>query len=127
MPELQELAATAAAPRGSAAGEVFGYSVQLANGALFADFYSAAFHWLGVPPSWRTGAALGLGHGLLAGAVLAAVPAVHPRVPEEVPPPGAFMRHRGLGAAIMLVVLHGLYGAVVGRALAAATSRPLPA
>jgi hypothetical protein len=118
MDDLQELAATAAGPPHSRLGEVLGFSAQLVNGALFADAYRSAFHVLGIAPSARTGAAVGVVHGVAAGVVLAAVPPLHPRVPEAVPAPGAFMRHRGGGSAVMLVALHALYGALVGAAIA---------
>jgi hypothetical protein len=124
MPGLQQLAATVAAAPGSAAGSAFGYASQLVNGALFAEGYRLAFAALRITPSWQRGAVMGLGHGVLAGVVLAAVPPLHPRVPEQVPPPGAFMRHHGAGAAAMLVALHVLYGGLVGAAIAGTRQHP---
>lgn len=120
MPRLQGLAATVTAPPGSAFGEAVGLAAQLVNGGLFAAAYNRVFAWADVTPSWRSGAVLGVAHGLIAGVVLGAVPPLHPRVPEVVPAPGVFMRHHGVGAGAMLVALHGLYGALVGGAIRAA-------
>jgi len=119
MPELQALAATAVAKRGSTAGEALGMAAQLVNGGLFACAYDAACDRVSVRPGLATGATLGLVHGALAGVALAAVPAVHPRVPEQRPAPGAFLHRLGRGSAVGLVALHVLYGALVGAALAA--------
>jgi hypothetical protein len=120
MPELQDLAATAMAERGSTAGAALGFAAQLVNGGLFAQVYDAAFDHLSLKPGLAAGAGVGLVHGALAGMVLGALPAVHPRVPEQHPRPGVFLYHRqgGRGAAA-LIALHVLYGALVGGALAA--------
>jgi hypothetical protein len=120
MSDLQDLAATIAAPPGSVLGETLGSAVQVINGGLFAQAYDGAFEALRVEPGWRTGLGLGIVHGLTAGLFLGVVPALHPRVPAELPPPGAFLRHRGLHAATTLVALHALFGAIVGSAIAVA-------
>jgi len=119
MPELQTLAATAVADRGSTAGVALGTAAQLAMGGVFAWGYDAAFVMSSLRPGVATGAGLGLLHGAVAGAFLGAVPAVHPRVPEQHPDPGAFLHRRGGGTAVGLLALHVLYGALVGAALAA--------
>lgn len=117
MPRLQELAATVTSPPGSAIGHAVGVTAQLVNGGLFAEVYDQAFARTDLRPSWATGAALGFAHGVLAGVVLGAVAPMHPRVPDEVPAPGAFMRHHGTAASAVLVALHALYGALVGAAI----------
>jgi hypothetical protein len=114
MPVLEDLAATAVAPPASTAGEVLGVAAQLVSGGLFAHLYEIAFDRLALRPGWLNGAALGLMHGAVAGTLLAAVPALHPRVPEERPAPGAFLRRHGRGAAVGVLALHVLYGALVG-------------
>ena len=114
MEDLQELAATATAPRGSRAGEAAGLALQLLNGGLFAQAYGAAIDAIQPRAAWCAGATIGAAHGVLAGAFLGAVPAVHPRVPEQVPTPRAFLLRRGVPAALALVALHALYGAIVG-------------
>jgi hypothetical protein len=119
MPELQELAATAVSDRGSTVGAALGFAAQLVNGGLFAQVYDAAFDRLSLQPGLVTGAGIGLVHGTLAGMALGAVPAVHPRVPEQQPDPGAFLHRLGGSAAATLLALHVLYGALVGAALAA--------
>ncbi|HUE89297.1 MAG TPA: hypothetical protein VMO26_24730, partial [Vicinamibacterales bacterium] len=87
----------------------------------FAQVYGAAMDALQPRSAWIAscaGATLGALHGVLAGAMLGAVPALHPRVPEQVPAPRAFLLRRGVQAALALVALHALYGALVGEVAA---------
>lgn len=127
MADLHALAATVVRPRGSIAGDAVGHAAQLINGGLFAQAYEVALTRGPLSPGWRAGAALGLAHGVAAGLLLGAVPPLHPRVPDEVPAPGIFMRRRGAGAGVMLVALHGLYGAFVGAVIGAGDrARPQP-
>ena len=118
MHDLQELAGTLAAPPGSEKSELLGFASQLVNGGLLAAGYRTAFRLSGVRPTWRTGLAFGAAHGLIAGATLAAVPALHPRVPSEIAAPRPFLLRRGPRGAMTLVALHALFGAVVGAMLA---------
>jgi hypothetical protein len=114
--DLEELAGTAAAPRGSRLADTVGVTMQLVNGGLFAQAYGAAMDVLEPRSAWMAscaGATLGALHGVAAGALLGAVPALHPRVPEQVPAPRAFLLRRGVQAALALVALHALYGAIV--------------
>lgn len=118
MSELQQLAGTLVAPPRSAASRAIGLTTQLVNGGLFAQLYLAAFENAGLRAGWRDGLTLGLLHGAAAGLFLGVVPALHHRVPEQLPAPGPFMLNRGAHAAVTLVALHGLFGAIVGATLA---------
>jgi hypothetical protein len=123
MAELTRLAGTVTAAPGSRASYPIGIAAQLLNGGLFGAAYHTAFERLDRQMDWRAGALVGLTHGLAAGLFLALVPALHPRVPEELPAPGAFMLNRGTSPAITFVALHGLFGAIVAAALPPATTR----
>lgn len=123
MRDLQELAGTLTASPGSEKSELLGFAAQLVNGGLLAEGYRAAFRVSGIRPTWRTGLALGAAHGMVAGAALSAVPALHPRVPDNIPAPRPFMLRRGARGAVMLVALHALFGAVTGAMLARKGSR----
>ena len=104
--------------------EVIGVLVHFANGVLFAFGYALVFAAVG-REGWVFGAALGLVHAVFAGGVLVNVllPAVHPRMgtpwsdAEETPllePPGFMLRNYGRATALVTVLLHVAYGAIVG-------------
>lgn len=104
--------------------EVIGVVVHFANGVLFAFGYALVFAAVG-REGWLFGGALGLVHAVFAGGVLVNVllPAVHPRMgtpwsdAEETPllePPGFMLRNYGRATALVTVLLHVAYGAIVG-------------
>jgi hypothetical protein len=111
--ELTRLAGTVTSTPGSRASYPVGLGTQLLNGGLFGVFYHTAFARLDRDVDWRTGAVVGVAHGLAAGLFLALVPALHPRVPENLPPPGAFMLNHGSVQAITFLALHGLFSIIV--------------
>jgi hypothetical protein len=117
MPVLTNLAGTMVAPPGSRAARAAGVVAQLVSGGMFAEAYRPVLEALPSSRPWRLGLAMGLLHGAGAGVLLALVPGVHPRVPEHVAPPGAFMLNHGAGPAVAFVGLHLLYGAVVASLL----------
>jgi hypothetical protein len=108
---------------------VVGFFIHLANGQVFALVYAAAFALLG-----HAGLALGVGLGLLHAAVALTIlipllPGVHPRMASEragpqavgavLEPPGLFGRNYGRETAIVTVVAHVGYGALLGLVLKA--------
>ncbi len=104
--------------------EVIGYAIHFVNGLLFALLYAAVFVAIG-DASWWLGALLGLVHAGFAGGALVNVllPAVHPRMgtpatdSEETPilePPGFLLENYGRSTAAITVVLHAVYGAIIG-------------
>jgi hypothetical protein len=101
-----------------------GYAIHFFNGVVFASLYGLVFVAVG-SAGWLFGAALGLVHALFAGGALVNVllPAVHPRMgtrysdARETPilePPGFMLRNYGRHTAIVTVVAHVLYGAIIG-------------
>jgi hypothetical protein len=116
MAELTRLAGTVTSTPGSRASSPVGIGAQLLNGGLFGVVYHMGFARLEREVDWRTGAVVGVAHGLAAGLFLALVPALHPRVPESLPAPGAFMLNHGFVPAITFVALHGLFGTIVAAA-----------
>jgi len=103
---------------------VIGYVLHFVNGLLFSLGYAAIFLAVGHEgPAF--GAALGLAHGLVSGGPLVNVllPAMHPRMgtpwtdAEETPllePPGFLLTNYGRHTAVVTLVLHVVYGTLVG-------------
>ena len=101
-----------------------GYLAHFLAGELFAVTYGAVFLALG-RAGWWLGALFGLGHGLFTVTALVNVllPVVHPRMGSTltsaprvalVEPPGFLMRNYGPGTAVVTVLAHVGYGALVG-------------
>ena len=104
---------------------MIGYAVHFLNGLLFSLGYPAIFLAVGHEGA-AFGAGLRLAHNLVSGGPLVNVllPAVHPRMgtpwtdAEEtrlLEPPGFLMTNYGRHTAVVTLVLHVVYGAVVGR------------
>jgi hypothetical protein len=92
-----------------AATYVIGLIVQLAIGGVLGLIYGAIL--ARTPhPSLSAGAFLGLIHALIAGVLLALVPALHPAVPEAIAAPGLLMSGLGTNASFVFVLLHVGFG-----------------
>jgi len=102
----------------------FGYALHFGFGLLFATGYYAVFAAID-ESSWWLGAALGLLHALFAGTALVnlLLPLVHPRMATPftaanlsplLEPPGFLLLNYGYSTPVVMVVVHLLYGAIVG-------------
>ncbi len=85
-------------------------------GVLFAIIYAALFSLLGIEASWLWGAVFGAVHGVMAGMAFGMMPAMHPRMgPGEVlAAPGPFGANYGSMIPVGVMMLHIIFGAVVG-------------
>lgn len=103
---------------------VVGYAVHFANGLVFALVYAGIFEATG-HAGWVFGLGLGLVHALFSGGVLITLlmPVVHPRMGSPwsdatdtplLEPPGFMLFNYGRRTALVTVVLHLAYGAIVG-------------
>ncbi|MDP8932360.1 MAG: hypothetical protein M3O70_28360 [Actinomycetota bacterium] len=110
------------ADRGRA--KAFGYVLHFLAGLIFATIYYALFRALG-RSGWLLGALFGLGHALFAGTALVNVllPVVHPRMGTPhtaahhtalLEPPGFMLRNYGRQTPVVTVLMHLVYGAIVG-------------
>ena len=106
------------------AAAVIGYFAHVFNSLVFALLYAAVFAATGLT-TWWFGVALGVVHAGFAGGALVNIllPAVHPRMgtpwtdAEETPllePPGFMLSNYGRSTALVGLVLHLAYGAIVG-------------
>jgi hypothetical protein len=78
---------------------LIGFGMHLMISALIALAYAWGFEHV----THRAGAAVGLGfaviHVVIAGMVMAMIPAMHPIIPEQMPAPGPFMANMGAARA----------------------------
>lgn len=108
--------------------------VLMMSGVVFGSLYAVLFAWFGTVPdnAWWVGALIGIVHGIVAGAAMAMVPAIHPRVPKDAPAedmtgltagsgaslrvkaPGAFAKNYGSMTPAGMVMAHIVFGLVVG-------------
>src|SRR5690606_35492850 len=72
-----------------------GFALHLLAGAGFALAYAAMFEYSAHRASAGVGALYGLGHAVLSGLMLGAVPLLHPLVPDELPEPGLLLSGHG--------------------------------
>lgn len=102
--------------RGGGAAEPVGWAFHLANGAALGLGYAEVFERTG-GAGWRRGAALGVAHGVAAGAALPLLDAANPCVQEgRMPAFGPFGKHSGPLMVAGFLVGHVVYGAIVGAA-----------
>lgn len=89
-------------------------------GAVFGILFTVTFALTGVVPDWGTGALFGLAHGVVAGMALAMMPLMHPRMGDgkALAAPGAFGIRYGAMVPVGLLMLHAVFGAIVGGMLA---------
>jgi hypothetical protein len=104
--------------------QAIGYATHFFNGLLFAFGYWLIFEAVD-ESGWIFGAVLGVIHAAFAGGALVNVllPAVHPRMgtlwsdASETPvlePPGFMLLNYGRHTAVVTIVAHIAYGAIVG-------------
>jgi hypothetical protein len=104
--------------------QAIGYATHFFNGLLFAFGYWLIFEAVD-ESGWIFGAVLGVIHAAFAGGALVNVllPAVHPRMgtlwsdASETPvlePPGFMLLNYGRHTAVVTIVAHMAYGAIVG-------------
>jgi len=83
------------------------------SGAI-ALIYAWAFEHLTHRAGWLVGVGFGVVHAIIAGVVMGMMPMMHPRMPNPVMPPGAFLSNLGTMGVVAEFMLHMVYGAVVG-------------
>jgi len=92
-----------------------GLGIHLVIGAGFGVAYAALMETFERSGS-RAGLAIGAVHALLAGMLLPLLGAAHPLVRSgSLPPPGPFAAGTGGAAPVVFILLHLLYGVIVGR------------
>ncbi|MDQ3035698.1 MAG: hypothetical protein M3Y87_25050 [Myxococcota bacterium] len=98
----------------SAVAWIVGLAMHLLISGLIAIAYAAGFERV----THRAGASVGLAfsviHIVIGGLFMGLVPALHRLIPEQMAAPGAFLSNHGAVGVISFLVLHAIYGAIVG-------------
>jgi hypothetical protein len=102
---------------------VVGFFIHLVNGQFFALFYASAFALLD-QATWWLGALFGTFHGVAAlTLIIPLLPGIHPRMASErsgptgrntLEPPGLLALNYGRETALVTIVAHALFGAILG-------------
>ncbi|MGH2957118.1 MAG: hypothetical protein ACRDL6_09005 [Solirubrobacterales bacterium] len=104
--------------------QALGYGLHFAFGLFFASLYFLVFKAID-ESSWWLGASLGLLHALFVGSALVNIvlPLVHPRLATTfsaahdsplLEPPGFLLLNYGYSTPLVMIVVHVVYGAIVG-------------
>ena len=103
-------------PENKAGTYFVGLMVHFMNGVIFAIIYAAVFAAVGLAGGWFWGLIFGAVHGVIAGLVMGMMPIVHPRMGpgKELSPPGLFAKNISPMAPMGLLMLHLVYGAIIG-------------
>lgn len=93
---------------------VLGLIMHLVISGAIALLYGLGFEYVSHRSGALPGVVFSLIHIVVGGLFMGAIPGIHPMVPEVMAAPGAFMANIGDLGVIAFVVLHAIYGAVVG-------------
>ena len=94
---------------------IVGLLMHLMISGLIALAYAWAFENVTHKAGVATGALVSIVHILIAGIFMGAIlPAMHPLVPEQMGGPGYFMANLGAMGIMAFVMLHLMFGAIVG-------------
>lgn len=93
---------------------VLGLVMHLVISGAIALLYALGFEYVSHRSGALPGVVFSLIHIVVGGLFMGAMPAIHPQVPETLAPPGAFLSSLGDLGVVSFVVLHAIYGAVVG-------------
>jgi len=91
-----------------------GLVVHLMMGVAFAVAYAWLFEQVAHRGNWTTGALVAIPHIVFAGLMMGAIPMFHPLMPNPMAPPGVFMSGLGAMGVGAMVMLHLIFGAIVG-------------
>lgn len=107
-------------PENKTGAYIVGLSAHFMNGVIFAVIYALLFTVLG-RAGWTWGLVFGAVHGVMAGLAMGMMHVVHPNMGpgKELPVLGLFAKNISPMAPAGLIMLHLVYGAIVGAIYAA--------
>lgn len=105
---------------------LMGFVLHLVLSGMIALLYAVGFEKVTQRASAGLGVLFSLPHIVLAGIFMGYIlPVMHPLVPEQMAGPGPFMSNLGILGVVAFVMLHLIYGAIVGAMYTTVTpSRP---
>jgi hypothetical protein len=92
--KLETMLGTMFLPEGAAAW-LLGFVMHLMISGLIALIYAWGFENVTHRAGWLVGAGFGLVHSIVGGVFMGMMPMMHPKIPEMMPAPGAFMSNLG--------------------------------
>lgn len=93
---------------------ILGMMMHLMISGAIALIYAWGFEHVTHRANATIGAGFGVIHGIIGGMFMGMMPMMHPLIPEMMPAPGAFMSNMGIMGIMAEMVLHIVYGAIVG-------------
>lgn len=93
---------------------VVGFIIHLVLSGVVAFLYGWGFEQLTHRAGSWVGAGFSVIHFILAGLFLGLIPALHPAIPTQMSAPGIFMSNLGAAGVVAFIVLHVIYGLIVG-------------
>ena len=93
---------------------VVGLVMHLMISGLIALIYAWGFEHVTHAAGAGIGAGFGAIHAIIGGMFMGLMPMMHSLIPESMPAPGVFMSNMGAMGVMAEIVLHVIYGAVVG-------------
>ncbi len=103
---------------------VLGFVIHLVISGLIAWLYGWGFEQIAHRANAGIGALFSLVHTVLAGLFLGIMPAIHPLMPDVIGAPGVFLSNLGTAGIVAFVLLHVIYGVIVGGAYGVVLHRP---
>jgi hypothetical protein len=120
---LEALLGTLIEPPAGLSTWTAGLAIHLVIGAVASVVYATMFEMAVQRSGPVVGAGLGLCHGLLAGLMMSGIPAMNPLALGTQSAPGPFLQNLHYGPFVF-VLLHILFGAVVGTAYGPPLQKP---
>lgn len=116
--EIENLFGALAGFPPSRARWVMGFVLHLGISGVLGLAYAAVFEISGIRAGFRLGVLISFFHVAAVGALLALVPPLRFVVPHALNSPGSFLANVDRTTMLAFVVLHAIFGAVVGQAYA---------
>ena len=111
---LEQMLGTMTGMMPSATTFGIGLAIHLMMGAAFGVIYGWVFEHVVHRGRWTAGALVALPHVLVVGLMMGAIPMIHPLMLSPMPAPGVFMSHLGGLGVVAMIMLHLIFGAIVG-------------
>jgi hypothetical protein len=101
-----------------------GFVVHLIVSGLIAFLYGWGFEYGTHKANAGIGAAFSVVHIIVGGLFLGVMPALHPLIPGMLGSPGIFLSNLGFAGVAAFIILHVLYGLIVGSIYGVVQHRP---